>query len=369
MNKSDLLEELELCNECKACFEVCPVYKATHREVFSPASRLSAAKKILSGEEVTAQMIESIYNCCKCQLCESICPQGISITSIIHEARVALAEKGIGPTEKHNRVIEGIQRLGNSVNGDPSKRLEWLPEEFVQRESETLFFVGCLPSYLVQEVARSSYLLLKRLGFNFMILRDEGCCGVYFYDSGRTDLAREKFEENAERFRKLGIKRVVVACAGCYRCFKRYYPQLLGHVDFETVHIVELLPSLLKEKEMPPKRKNLKVIYQDPCRLGRMEGLYQQPRELLELCGVKVREMPQNKEKALCCGAGAGIRSVYPHLSLELASRLLDHVDLEHLVSSCPFCTFNLRYALKKTGREKTIKIDYITQIVLDSLY
>jgi len=81
-------------------------------------------------------------------LCEAICPQGIEITRVVHEARKELVHLGAGPLEKHEQVIRGIMTTGNSVNGDPARRLDWLPEEFARRESETLLFLGCLPSYL-----------------------------------------------------------------------------------------------------------------------------------------------------------------------------------------------------------------------------
>lgn len=365
MSINKLLQKIDLCSECEVCLETCPVYKAAPKEEFSPLARLKAAKKIFLKEEIAPQMIESIYSCLKCCLCSSICPQGIDIPNIVHEARVSLAERGLGPLKKHQKVIAGIQKLGNSVNGDPSKRVAWLPEEFPKKESDTLFFVGCLPSYLVQECARSSYLLLKKLDIDFMLLQDEGCCGVYFYDSGRVDLAQETFEQNAERFKKLGIKKLIVSCAGCYRCFKRYYPRLLNQVDFEIFHITEVLFSLLQEKKIKPKTSGLEVTYQDPCRLGRMEKLYHEPRKLLELCGVTIQEMPQYKEKAFCCGAGAGIRSVYPAISLKLSTTLLDQAPVSPVITSCPFCAFNLNYASKKTARDK--EIIYITTL-LDTL-
>ena len=185
----ELLESLELCDECGACLEVCPTYKATQDEAFSPIGRIKAAKKILHGEEINPQMIEAIYNGPECQLCTDICPYRINVAEIVAQSRVELVRRGLGPLEGHNRIIDGIQRLDNSVNGDPTKRLDWLPGEFPRRESSTLFYVGCLPSYLVKDAAASSYLLLSKLGVDFMLLPDEGCCGVYFQEVGRLDLA------------------------------------------------------------------------------------------------------------------------------------------------------------------------------------
>ncbi len=334
---TELLESLELCDECGACLEVCPTYKATRNEEFSPIGRLRAAKKILHSEEVAPQMIDAIYNGPECHLCTDVCPYRINVAEIVARCRVELVRRGLGPLEEHNRIIDGIQRLDNSVNGDPAKRLDWLPEEFPRRESSTLFYMGCLPSYLVKDAAASSYLLLSKLGVDFMLLPDEGCCGVYFQEVGRLDLARERFEQNTDRFRRLGIKRIIVACAGCYRCFKRYYPQLLGDVNFEVVHIVQLLPSLLKER-------GIKIEDQ----------------------GIEVSEPPENRENALCCGAGAAVRSVYRDLSLNIATSILDQAPVDPIVTTCPFCNFNLSYASRKTGRDK--KIACITEPILQAL-
>ena len=137
-------------------------------------------------------------------------------------------------------------------------------------------------------------------------------------------------------------------------------------MEFETVHIIELLPALLKEKGIRPDGKGIEVTYQDPCRLGRMEGLYEEPREALRLCGIEVGEMPHNREEALCCGAGAGMRSVYRDLSHEMAVSLLGQAPVDPLVTSCPFCAFNLNSASKKAGKDR--ETVYITEMVLNSL-
>lgn len=361
-----LPQGLELCDECGACLDVCPVYEATQNEMLSPIARLKTARSIFLGEQVTSEMIDSIYNCFECGSCDSVCPQQINITQIVAHSRLELANREIGPLPGHNKVIEGIQKLGNAANGDPAKRLEWLPEEFPTKESSTLLYLGCLASYAVKECATSSYLALKKLGVDFMLLQDEGCCGTFFYDVGRLDLAREKFEENVDRFKQLGIKKVIVCCAGCYYAFKREYPQLLGHVDFETIHIVELLPSLLKEKGIKPTGKWTRVAYQDPCELGRKEGIYNQPREVIRLCGAEIAEMERNRERALCCGGGGGVRTVYRDLSLKVATRLLNQTTVRPIISACPFCVFTLNYALRKMGRGE--RINYITEMVLDCL-
>ena len=87
----------------------------------------------------------------------------------------------------------------------------------------------------------------------------------------------------------------------------------------------------------------------------------------MNLCGIEVQEMENNKEKAVCCGAGAGIRSVYRNLSFGIVLQTLNKVPTETIVTACPFCSFNLSYASKKEGRGKNLV--YITDLVLESLF
>ena len=192
---SETLDQINRCTECEVCMEICPTYTITGQFLFSPMHRLKTAKKLFEGEEVDEQMIESLYNCAECMRCETVCPEEIEITKIVGRSRNKLFERGLGPLDKHNKVIEGILTKGNAVNGDPEKRLDWLPEKFSQKKSDTLLYLGCLSSYFLKDVAASSYLILKKLDLDFMILEGEGCCGVYLYESGRIDLAKEIFKE------------------------------------------------------------------------------------------------------------------------------------------------------------------------------
>lgn len=359
-------DQFDRCTECGACNEVCPVYKITEEPVFSALSRLKTAEMISNGKEIDDTQKESIYNCPKCMQCESVCPEEIKITRLIHDARANLARKGLGPLEKHEKIINGIQKKDNSVGGDPEKRLAWLDETFIEKKSDTLLYLGCIPAYLVKDAAFATYHVLKKLDFDFMMLEDESCCYTYLYESGRTDLAKTYFEKNVEKFSALGIKHIVVPCNGCLKCFKYFYPDLLGKMDFKVSHVVEVIYQLLKQQPERLKKIEQAVTYQDPCRLARGEKITEEPRELLRMCGATLKEAPKNREAAVCCGAGAGIRSVYPELSVDMAVSLLETISTGTIATSCPFCTFNLGYASNKRDLGKSIT--YFTRFILDAL-
>lgn len=359
-------DEISRCTECEVCMEVCPTYHATRELLFSPMYRLKTAGQIFSGDVPEPRLVESIYNCPKCLQCEAVCPEEIKVTRIIHQTREELVRRGLGPLSRHDEIIQGILDGGNSVNGDPAKRLEWLPGEFPHNESDTLLYLGCVPSYLVKEAATSTYLVLKKLGVDFMILEDEGCCGTYIYEAGRRDIAAEFFQRNVERFKTLGIKQIIVPCNGCLKCFKYFYPEVLGRMDFTVHHALEVIYDKLKENSSVLRKIPRTIAYQDSCRLSRGEGITEPPRELLKLCGAEIKEMESNRADAPCCGAGAGIRSVYRDLSMQLASNLLALTPVENVVTACPFCAFNLSYTSAK--KELGKKMVYFTSLVLESL-
>jgi heterodisulfide reductase subunit D len=362
----EVTDQISRCTECEVCMDVCPTYVITGKSLFSPMHRLKTAKKLFDGEKVDEQMVESLYNCAECRRCETVCPQGIEITEIVSTSRNKLVERGLGPLEKHNKIIGDILSKGNAVNGDPQKRLDWLPEKFPKGESDTLLYLGCLSSYFLKDIAVSSYLVLKKLDFDFMLLKDEGCCGIYLYESGRFDLAKEIFQKNVKKFESLGVRRIVTPCNGCMQCFKYHYPALLGKINFSVHHIVEVIYDLLKRNPEVLKKTRRIVTYQDPCRLARLEGITEEPREILKWCGAELKEMEENRKDAPCCGAGGGIRSVYRDLSMEMASNLLSMTKAETIVSTCPFCTFNLNYTSRKKELEKSVS--YFTNLVLESL-
>ncbi len=364
MKTVEALKVIDTCNECGLCLDICQTYQVTQNKAFSPMGRLQIAKSILQGDEVSSEAVDSIYSCLKCARCHMECPQGVEIAGVVRKTQAHLMRQGIGPLERPNRIIEGIQKLGNAVNGDPAKRWDWLPEEFPKRESDTLLYVGCTACFLAPQAATSSYLLLKELGVDFMMLQDEGCCGDYLLNIGAIDLAREKFQENAEKFKRLGIKKIITICAGCYHTFERWYPRLLGEKDFEVVHIAQLLPDLLAKRKESLKVNGQQMAYQDPCLLSRLEGICDEPREALRLCGVKLAEMKWSGEMAACCGA----RNIsnFRDMALKMAGNLLDETTASTIVTSCSFCLFGLNYAARKTGRNKEIR--YLSEVVLDSL-
>ena len=375
MDGNYTLERIESCIDCKSCMEVCDTYNVTQDKLQSPNGRLTTAHKIYTNEKISEAELRSIYTCTLCGLCNLFCEQNIDISEIIHSSKIKLVDKNIGPLEIHNKIIKGIEESDNSVNGDPYKRLDWLPESYREKEifekkdSDTLLFLGCMSSFRVKESASASYDFLKRGNYDFKILEKEPCCGEYVYSAGKLKFAKHIFKENFGIFKRNRIKNLIVTCGGCLYAFNNVYPKYVDGWNINVKHVIEIIDDLVKDDKIKFKKLKREVTYHDPCRTGRKlknRTIYKEPRELIEETGSKVKELSSNRNETPCCGAGSGIRGVDSSISIKIGTKIFQEVKTKEIISSCPLCVFNYRYVNYKTQSDKEIK--YITDFLLEAL-
>lgn len=213
--------------------------------------------------------------------------------------------------------------------------------------SRILYWKGCMSRIKTRSIADASEALLHILKVDYDSLgQAEGCCGSVLLRTGQSYAARNVAIATIERIRSGGYAEVVTNCPGCYKTMSSDYPQLiLCDVPFKVRHISQLL------YEQAPRLKSLlhplscRVIYHDPCHLGRHMGVYEEPRALIRMVpGVELVEFKYNREKSMCCGSGGGVRSVFPEIAREVSISLLADVpqDVDMLITSCPFCKYNI---------------------------
>jgi Fe-S oxidoreductase len=293
----------------------------------------------------------------------------------VHASKIELVKKNQGPFEIHEKIIKGIVENENSVGGKPEERLDWLPKEykaietFEKKESDTLLFFGCMSSFRVKESASAPYKILTHAGYDFKILENEPCCGEYVYSAGKLELAKEMFKNNVELFKKNGIKNIIVTCGGCLYAFDTVYPKYIEDYDIKIRHIVEVVHELVQAGKLELKKIDKTVTYHDPCRLGRKYKngpSTDEPRELLEKCGVKIKSTSDDPRKAPCCGAGSGIRGVDSKLVIKIGADLFNNIETKEIVTSCPLCVFNFRYVNYKNQMDKESK--YITDYIIEAI-
>lgn len=375
MDENKIIEEIEKCIDCKNCLEVCDTYIVTNDLLKSPNGRLKIAAKVFNNNEISQEELIGLYTCTLCALCDLICPQMIQISEVIHSSKVKLVKENKAPLDIHNKIINGIIEKDNSVNGNPEERLNWLAENyketemFEKKDSDTLLFFGCMSSFRVKESASAPYEILKLAGYNFKILENEPCCGEYVYSAGNIDIAKKIFKENIELFEKIGVKNLVVTCGGCLFAFDKVYRKYFKDFDLNVKHVIDVIYDLEREGKINLKPLNKTITYHDPCRLGRKYKngpLFSEPRELLNKCGLEIKEMASNPKETPCCGSGSGIRGVDSSICISIGKKLFNKMETKELISSCPLCVFNFRYVNYKNQTDKDSK--YITDYILESM-
>ena len=355
------------CFQCGLCDVVCPWNRVTN---FSMRRIVREATFGLTEIES-----EEIWRCTTCGRCPKQCPRDVKqIESGVSLRRIA-TEYGVFPTPvKPIRTISGsLVGEGNPLNEERSKRGDWakgLPVKTFTEDTEFLYFPGCYLSYdgRLKKVAQATAKVLHRAGVDFGILGPkENCCGESIRKTGDEEVFRRLARENIKTFIDQGVKKILVSSPHCYHTFKNEYPEF--KVNFEIVYISQLLFQLLAEGKLTFQKEYTKrVTYHDPCYLGRHNGIYDEPREVLKrVPGIEFIEMAESREVSLCCGGGGGRiwmetpkEERFSDLRLEQAIE----VGAQVLVTSCPYCITNFEDSRLNRPDSEAIEIKDITEII-----
>ncbi len=345
--------EVFICAQCHYC-RVCPAYSVIKWESTSPRGRVYLLKGILKGEidaEITA--VEDFYKCTTCGACEVVCQTSIPLIDLWERARAEFVEKGKAPLPVHKKLKDYAEKNGNPYGEKREERAKWAENFALSESAELLYFAGCTASYRMKELAVNSVEFLRKAKMDFGYAGvDELCCGSPFLRTGQREIAYEFFRKNYEIWDRMGVEKILTSCAGCYRTIKRDYKEIGKELgmdwDFEVIHISQLMWSLVKSGEVELEEFGEQVTYHDPCHLGRHMNVYDEPRKVLESMNARIVEMESNRENALCCGAGGGLKSQFKDLSMEIGKRRIEealNTGARYLISCCPFCKLHLKQA------------------------
>lgn len=365
----NIAEIASACTLCGACVEVCPFFKATDNPKYGAMAKVEAAIALFGGRDLSDEDLKTLYLCTRCDGCHASCPMDIPISVVIQAARAELRKRELVP-EKYNTIAEAIIKAGSPMAAPPEKRIAPLPEGFRPPDKARYLYVpGCWSSIRLPETARATMEVLIKAGVDFTTLGErEWCCGLFVIDTGMMEEAKKLAEKNTLLFESTGARTVVTECPSCYDVFKNVYPTLFRKPGYEVVHITELLDQLISEGKIslkePEKRK--KVIYKDPCPLVRRCGIAQPPRKVFSQIGELI-EYKESGKDALCCGAPAGVKSLYPDIANRLAEMLMEEAkkkDAEVGVG-CVFCMYHMGGLPKEAGYPP---IKTLSQAVLENL-
>ena len=374
-------EDIYRCFRCGYCREmirgltntylVCPSREYFRWEEYDARGRVLVARALIEGDlEYTDKLIESVYTCCACGLCTEVCPMldfaKVDMPKIIRAWREEIVAKGLGPLPRLKEVNEAIEKDYNPLGQSKAERLNWAQGMSIPRTGDTLYFAGCYAAYRRPEIARATVNILNKNGVELSVLNEEKCCGVPPFWNGRPDLGRSLATSNVQAIKESGAKEMVTTCPGCYMTFKEDYPEYVGSLDFEVMHITQYLQKLIDNNQLQFNRLEKTVTYHDPCHLGRFSKIYEPPRKIIEsIPGINFVEMLRNKENAWCCGAGIVVAPAFPDLSFHTAeARIKEALDTgsDMLVTACPNCVTQLRIAAKRAKADIEV-IDLINLV------
>ncbi len=211
-------------------------------------------------------------------------------------------------------------------------------------------FFGCT-TLLFKELRGPLEAFFQKAGVRYESVAMDRCCGIPLLLAGFQKEAWENGKKLVQDISEKGISTLVTSCPHCYRAFSSEFPDRFGlSTSFKTLHFVQFAADLIRRGKIRlTKPLHLKLSYHDPCYLGRMgPKIYHEPREILaSIPGLKVEEMEHNRDQATCCGGGGLVRAYLPSLSLAVAQEKIASLGRPTgacgVVSSCPFCYFNLK--------------------------
>ena len=376
--KEELLKKTQAyyCLDCGKCTSVCPISRFNGG--FSPRRILIGS---LTGRYEETLKDEKLYTCLTCGLCGTRCPSDVKFGEFIKNSRFEGQKLGNLVPCSHGGAIQSLMRIMTSPSLE-QRRLDWVPRGAqVAEKGEVAYFVGCLPYFDAfftdlevnsLKIAKAAVKILNRADVEPVLLKNERCCGHDLLWAGDLDNFKKLAEHNINAIKESGAKTVITTCAECYRTFKIDYPTYIGPLPFKVLHITEFLIDIISQGKLNFKKTRKKVTFQDPCRLGRHLGMYEQPRMVLSsVPELSLVEMERNQQSAICCGTSGWMNcdAISKRIqSYRLKSAQQTGADL--LVTGCPKCYIHFKCAMKdpKMGKELEIEIKDLTSIMADAL-
>lgn len=382
----DLLD-LDACTECGRCTSVCPAN--TVGKSLSPRDIILDLRNFARSDGdsafaapiinlVPATATESLWQCTTCGACMEACPVFIEqMPKIVDMRRYLVMEESDFP-DTMQEAITSLESRGHPFRGTQSSRVDWAEGLNVKtiaeaRDAEVLLWVGCGGALIErnQKVVRATAQLLEKAGVKFAILgREEKCTGDPARRIGNEFLFETLAKENVEKLNGYEVKKIVTSCPHCFNTLRNEYPQFGGH--YEVYHHSEFLAELVDDGKIKPATPGeQKITFHDPCYLGRHNGVFDAPRQLVQMSSKDAPvEMKMNRANGFCCGGGGGMSFVEEprdkRVNQERARQALE-TGADVVAVGCPFCMTMMEDGVNARKGERDVKVMDVAELLWQS--
>src|SRR6202789_618119 len=377
------------CIQCNRCQDVCPA-TATGKALSTSALEINKRMELNSLSPGAASprpllsfalSAEAAWACTTCGACMEVCPvQDEPMLDIIDIRRNQVMIRGDFPAQLQT-AFRGMERTSNPWGINRDKRMDWaggLNVKTIEEnpQPDVLYWVGCAASYdpQSQKTARAFVQLLDHAGVNFAVLGKKECCtGDSARRSGNELLYQQLAGQNVSTLNQVSPKLIVATCPHCMNAVGKEYRQLGG--NFKVMHHTEYLETLTAQGKLQAAVAPATVTYHDPCYLGRHNGVYDAPRNLLNILSNDLVELDRNRENSFCCGAGGaqfwkeeepGTQKISDNRYREAQKALAGGED-RVLAVGCPFCKSMLDSTAAR-GKADAIAVKDVAELLLESV-
>jgi len=350
------------CTECGRCQEVCPAYN-TGKPLSPKLLMMNMRDHLLARSDMpivpNAVIDDVVWDCVTCGACVRECPVSIEHIDHVIDLRRNLVMVQSRFPEEAGTMLRDIDRTSNPWGKPQADRAQWADGLGVRvlqpgdPAPEVLFWVGCAPAFdeRARRSAVSTAKLMQAAGVDFAILGPrEACNGDPARRMGDEYTFQRLAGENVATLNGAGVKKIVTTCPHCFNTLGNEYPDFGG--DYEVVHHTEFLAGLVREGKLAPVAGDRTITYHDSCYLARHNDVRTAPRELVAAIGKPV-EMPRNRERTFCCGAGGARMWMEEKRGRPINQervREAAETGAETLAVACPFCTVMLDDGVRETG-------------------
>jgi Fe-S oxidoreductase len=357
------------CVECGRCTEHCPA--ANTGKLLNPKEIILGVRAYLNdlGPSSDQPLLgkynqqEAVFQCTTCGACEFQCPVGIEHVPILVGLRRGAVNTGAWEDQYGCKLFLALERGSNALGISPAER-----DKFIQKQQLPIFdgtqeyclWLGCMGGYdpKGREIVAAFARVMNYLGTSYGVLRKEKCTGDPVRRLGNDLVFQQLAEANLEALAQNKVKKIISICPHCVRTIQEDWkdygtpPEIEHHSEFLARYAGQLPRQTNPSPASPNPTSPEKIVFHDPCYLGRYRNVYDQPRSVASLAGELV-EAPRHRQRSFCCGAGGGLS----FLGEETGERV-SHVRAAELVATgattvgtaCPFCNSMFRDALDAKG-------------------